>query len=272
MTPMHCSLPTVLLVLGMSVASVSVGAKEPCPAQVRISFPDMAIAPIYNGNGLNFENPPGYLVEWVKKAVAQTACAPQTVLSRRPFKRGYQELEYGEADLMAVASPTPEHMAIAVFPSYQGQLDPQMAWYRTTLYLWVRKGDTSMQWDGKVLQGPARFKVGVSSGTQHEGIARKHGWEPEVGPNALRTIDKLLVGRMPVALIPDVTVASVPDAMEAKLERLGPPLENSPIYSAASKQFYAQYPEFVAQYWSALCKASRAEKALPEQKRLPACR
>lgn len=261
----------ILIGVCIGAASVSVVAKEACPDKVRITFPDVSIPPFYNGSGLNFEDPPGYLVEWVRKAVAQTDCKVNLELKRRPVKRGYQEIEYNETDILAMAGYTPERFAILAFPIQKSQIDKRISWYQTTSYLWVRKGDTSVKWDGHQLGGPAGFKVGVPIGTKLETIASQHGWAQEPGTTAMKTVDKLLAGRMPVALLPDVTVASLPDDIEAKLERLEPPVESIELYSPSSKSFYAQYPEFMDKFWLALCKVARAEKALPEQKRLPAC-
>ncbi len=262
----------MLLACVLCAASLAVGATEPCPKVVRIAFPDVPIPPFYNGEGVHFETPPGYSVDWARKAVEQTGCPTQVELTRRPNRRILQELQYGEADIAAVMAPSPERLTIAVFPSHNGTIDPRMISYRNALYLWVRKGDTSVQWDGKVLRGPPGFKVGVAAGTVTEGVARKYEWDPEVGQNHIKTLQKLLLGRMPVALAHEASVASLDDATEDKLERLEPAVQSVEIYSPASKQFYAQYPEFMAKYWSAQCKLSRLEKAVPQQKRLPACR
>lgn len=247
--------------------------KEACPESVRITFLDIAVPPLYNGSGIEFANPPGYLVDWVRAAVAQTGCPVQPELVRRPVKRAYQELEHGETDILATVPNTPERIAQGEFPRFKGEVDERMAYYVTGLSLWVRKAERhAVRWDGKALSGPAGFKVGVVQGSQAETIAQKLGWNLEGGINGPNIIEKLLAGRMAVAVAPDAVVAGLPDGQEDQLERLAPALTQTYVHSVANKGFYARYPEFMARYWSALCKASRAEKALPEQKRLQPCR
>lgn len=260
------------LVLIASFVTGVVSAKEPCPAKVRVVFFDFAVPPLFNGKGPQFDSPPGHLVEWVRRAVEQTSCAPPLERSRRPTKRAYQELAYDEVDFVALSAPSPERERQVAFPRFKGQVDRRMAFYVTQTSLWVRKGERNIHWDGKNLTGPPGFKVGVPPGTPMESTSRQRGWEVDVAVNGPNSLEKLLIGRVPVTLVADVTVYALPGEKEAQLERLEPTLDVSYYYSTPSHAFYAKYPEFVEQYWQALCKLSRTEAALPEQKRLPACR
>lgn len=273
MNTVHVFSALALLLPSASFNALAAGTtKEACPESVRITFLDIAVPPMYNGSGIEFANPPGYLVDWVRSAVAQTGCPVQPELVRRPVKRAYQELEHGETDILATVPNTPDRIGQGEFPRFKGEVDERMAYYVTGLSLWARKGDNTVRWDGKTLSGPAGFKVGVVQGSQAETIAQKQGWNLEGGTNGPNIIEKLLAGRMALAVAPDAVVAGLPDDIEAQLERLTPALVQTYVHSVANKAFYARYPEFMARYWSALCKASRSEKALPEQKRLQACR
>lgn len=272
MNALFFSSALTLLTCAGSAALAAGASKEACPDKVHITFLDIAVPPLYNGSGIEFANPPGYLVDWIRNAVAQTGCPVPVELVRRPVKRAYLELERGETNILATVPNTPERIAQGEFPRFKGEVDERMAYYVTGLSLWVRKSDAAVRWDGKTLAGPAGYKVGVVLGSQAEAIAQKYGWELEGGLNGPNVIEKLLAGRMAVAIAPDAVVAGMPDDKEDLLERLSPPLVQTYVHSVASKAFYAKYPEFMARYWSALCKASRAEKALPEQKRLQTCR
>lgn len=260
-------------VWGMLCALPSgVMAQEACPAQVRVSFLDYDVPPWFNGTGAEFADPPGHVVVWIQKAIAHTGCPTKVVLLRRPVKRFYLELEQGMTDIVAMASATPERLASSAFPMIHGQLNARLTYLSSDTSLWVRQGDRSVQWDGRVLRGPQGFKVGVSSGQGSEALARKRGWNLELGVNGVSVIDKLLAGRSHVILLPDITVAASPPQEQARMERLLPSLEQTLFFSPANKQFHARYPGFMSRYWDALCQISRAEPDLPMQKKLPPCR
>ncbi len=257
----------VLAVLGCT----AVAAQEPCPERVRITFFDYPLPPLFHGSGMQFEQSPGLLVEWTQKAVQATGCRTRVELSRRPARRIHQELTYGQLDIIASWAVTPERLAIAEFPHIKNAVDTRMAYFATDTALWVRRGERSVLWDGMSLKGPPGFKVGVPPGTTMETMARSWGWAVDVGVNGPNTIEKLLRGRVPVTLISDAAIAAQPKEKRALLERLSPSVDRTLYYSAASKAFYAQYPEFMSRYWRGLCKASRAAPALPEQRQLLAC-
>jgi hypothetical protein len=261
----------IALCIAMGMGA-NIAAKEGCPNMVRVTFFDFAVPPLFNGTGTQFAKTPGYLVDWVQKAIAQTSCAPALELERRPIRRAYQEIEHNETDFLATVVQTPEREKIFAFPRVKGDIDRRATYLVTDTSLWVRKGEKTIHWDGQTLNGPKGFKVGVVQGTMMEALARKRGWEVDVAVNGPNSIEKLLMGRLPVTLVANLTVEALPDDQEALMERLGPPVDKSHYYSVPSHGFYAKYPEFVAQYWRALCQLARAETGMPEQRRLPACR
>ena len=128
-----------------------------------------------------------------------------------------------------------------------------------------------MRWDGRSLQGLGAAVVGVPVGTVNEELARQQQWPIEAQGNGPQIIAKLLAGRFPVVLIPDGTVATQPDHVRAKLQRLGPPLTQTWYFSPASHAFQAAYPDFVQRYWVALCQIARADARYEPQRGLPAC-
>ena len=82
------------------------------------------------------------------------------------------------------------------------------------------------------------------------------------------TLDKLLAGRYPVALVPDLAVQSRPDTDKARLERLEPDALQLWYQAVFSKKFAAGHSQFMRSYWRALCQASRKQQ--PELPRCPA--
>lgn len=254
-----------------ALASAAAVAKEPCPDKIRVTFPDHEVTPLFSGQGIEFASSPGLLVDWVRAAVAGTGCPTQIELKRRPFKRGFQEIEYAETDILAVVAHNAEREKLLEFPYKNGVVDKRLAYFINRSSFWVRKGENVVHWNGKTLSGPAGFKLGVPRGTTFETQALKNGWEIDVGSNGPNVLEKLLVGRTPVVLLADITVHAMDDAREALLERLNPSFEQSYYFNASSKAFHTRYPEFMGRYWLALCKVARADKTLPDQKQLPPC-
>lgn len=226
---------------------------EKCPDQVRVTFPDLAVPPFINGKGLSFSDSPGVLVDWVREAVARTGCPATIHINRRPKMRAYVELDNGQVDiLIPVARGSGGRSSHLVFPSDNCQNDQCMALRGLNFSLWVRKGDRSIQWNGKDLTGPARFRVGTAAGSVSQLIIVERGWLPEPARDSINSIEKLIAGRVAVILIADIVVHGIPEDRRLLIEKLKPGLETVNFYSGASRNFYARYPVFMKKYWEAL--------------------
>lgn len=226
--------------------------KEACPDQVRVTYPDFPVPPYINGAGLGFSDPPGRLVEWVRQAIARTGCAVTPVFSRRPRKRGLLETVGNRADLLIPVTASRGHGGKLVFPILNGEVDQRMALAGLEFSLWVRKGQRQVAWTGKKLVGPPGFRVGVAAGSAAHGLAELQGWEVETAVNSQNSIEKLIAGRVPVALVADMVVQGAVENSRMLLEKLNPGLGITYFYCAASVQFHDRYPEFMARYWKAL--------------------
>lgn len=256
----------------LALAAFSGLAHGGCPEVVRVAFFDAALPPLIEGSGTAFEASPGLLVDWVREAVRKSGCASSRLeMRRRPVQRAYRELEYNQIDLLGLAAATPANRQKAVYP--QSYDDPRggLATLRTTVSLWVRKGDTKLRWDGHRLQGLGNGLVGVPMGTATEAMAREQQWPVEAQGNGPQIVAKLAAGRIPVALVPDTTVEVQAEQLRTKLQRLGPPVAQTWYFSPASAAFAAANPDFVQRYWVALCHVARADKRFEAQRGLPAC-
>lgn len=236
---------------------------ESCPETVRVAFMDMPSPPFVNGSGQRFEDVPGYFVQWVKNGIAASGCKVKLVLTRRPVRRAYRELESGDVDFIGTATPTVEHLALAAFPLHKdGSVNVNLSYYASQTSLWVRKGEKAFHWDGHVLSGPAGFKVGVPAATMLEQVAKDHGWAIEPALGGENSILMLLKRRTDIGLITDAVAYSYMMSSGAELEKLDPPVSNSYFYLAAGKRFYAHYPTYTADVWRAVCVASHADRTL----------
>lgn len=261
---------TIFLAMSVLMPDTVLGA-ERCPEEVKVTYPDFAVPPFINGSGLSFAEQPGRVVDWVRQALAQTGCPVKPVFSRRPMKRGFLEVVQNQTDLLIPATPSAEQIKQVVFPTKHGEIDRRLAFTGLEVSLWVRKGERTVHWDGKSLQGPDGFKVDVPAASAGLSMASNPGWNVEVSTNSLTSVEKLLAGRVPVALVADAVIQSLPDDKRGLLEKLKPGIGITYFYSAPSIRFYARYPDFMAKYWQALCEISHADKTVSGQDNLPAC-
>jgi len=234
--------------------------REACPGQIRVTFPDFSVPPFINGTGLNFSDPPGRLVDWVRQAIAKTGCAATPVFNRRPRKRGLVEMAQSQADLLLPVTSTAGRDGTLVFPTVNGRIDQRMALAGLKISLWVRSGERQVAWTGKQLVGPPGFRVGVAAGSVAHDMAALHGWDVELAVNSQKSIEKLVAGRVPVVLVADVVVQGAPENTRMLMEKLSPGLGVTYFYSAASVPFHDRYPEFMSKYWKALGEVAHAAR------------
>lgn len=249
----------------------SAGATPLCPPVVRVTFFDSPIPPFINGSGDAFEASPGLMVDWAREAIRQTGCSSTLDLRRRPVRRGYQELERNDTDLLLPATATPANRQIAAFPPGADETGGGLGMIRIAMSLWVRRGDSMLSWNGEVLHGLGPARVGVPAGTVSENLAAQYNWPVVVGVNGATTTAQLVAERFPVALLPDVTAMAQPEALRSRIQRLGPPVRQTWYYGAASRSFAATYPEFMQRYWLALCQVARADPGAQMPRNLQAC-
>lgn len=242
-------------------SAASCGAAERCPAEVRVSLPNFAIAPYVLGTD-KVESPPGLLIEWTRNALQLAGCKPRIVIKRRPPNRQMKELELGLLDVLpgfAFIDNPDDHL---VFPMKDGQADLDRVVMSDTTSLYVRADDESVRWDGKTLQS-ANPRVGSSTGgASSDRIARGFGWELESAATPQDNLRKLIAGRIDVIMEADVVLGPYLVGADAlAVRKLSLPARVTHRYAPVGKRFAAAYPEFTGRFWLELCKQSRA--ALP---------
>ncbi len=267
---MHFLTP-VLSVLLLPLATPPALAKEACPEKVRVAFYNFAVSSLLNGNGDTFSDQPGLAPAWVHEAIKRSGCTPMVQTARLPQKRMNAEISENRVDLLALAAPTEERMRVAQFPMRDGLPDPRFAMAQTRMGFWVRRDKKSIQWDGKTLNGPPRFRVAVTRGSVAEEVLTTRGIAAETGGTGIQTTYMLLKRHVQVAALPELVVDGLPEDERSQLELLLPVLQDFSFYAAAGNAFYAQYLEFTQRFWRELCRVSHAEPTLPKQRLLPAC-
>ena len=234
-------------------------AAPPCPESVRIAVMDFAFPPYMFGVGGEFANPPGKHVEWVNTAIEASRCKPRVDMVRLPVARMRMELGAGTLDFLVAGSDNPEIRAIAAMPLRGGKPDPAMRVQAVEYGLYVLRGQTEVQWDGRTLTGPPDFKVGVSPLVAASSYAREQGWKTELGQTPAGALKMLVGGRMPVVLTSYTAYLSLPEAERAKIQKLEPPVLTTDYYPVANKTFHATYTDFVEKFWRDLVKTAHAD-------------
>ena len=234
-------------------------AAPPCPESVRIAVMDFAFPPYMFGVGGEFANPPGKHVDWVHTAIEASRCKPRVDMVRMPVARMRMELGAGTLDFLVAGSDNPEIRAIAAMPLRGGKPDPAMRVQAVEYGLYVLRGQTEVQWDGRTLTGPPDFKVGVSPLVAASSYAREQGWKTELGQTPAGALKMLVGGRMPVVLTSYTAYMSLPEAERAKIQKLEPPVLSTDYYPVANKSFHATYTDFVEKFWRDLVKAAHAD-------------
>ncbi len=249
------------LVFSGGFFSVPAQAAPLCPESVRIAVIDFAFPPYVFGIGSEFANPPGKHVEWVQSAIEASQCKPRVELVRLPIARMRMELGAGSVDFLVAGSDNPEIRSVAAMPMRGGKPDSRLRVQAVEYSLFVRRGETEVQWDGRTLLGPPGFAVGVSPLVAASSFAREQGWKTELGQTPAGALKMLAGGRMPVVLTSDTAFMSLPEAEREKIQKLEPPALVTEYFPVANKTLYTKFPEFVEQFWRNLCKASRADQA-----------
>lgn len=249
----------------------AVTASGSCPVRLRVAFPDFAVPPIFNGQGPDFPEPAGQLVDFFRRAMQLSGCDVPMDMVRRPMRRLYYEAERQAVDWISMASYTPERARAVVFPQHQGAVDTRLAVYVLEGHLYKRKEASNVLWDGHTLQLPPGGKVGVPAGTVYESLARQFGWDIDLANGGPQALEKLLAGRTPVVLISDATVWGLDDAKESRLEPLPGVVDTAFYFAAPSHAFFRRYPQFSRRIWQAMCQMARSEQIVPGQQRLMRC-
>ena len=248
----------------LSGDAAEAGPAEPhaCPPLVRVAFHDKAQPGKLEGNGSQFETPPGLYVVWVKQVLHQLSCK-QVQLVRVPQKRLVQDTAQGEADFTFFLAYTPERAAQLAYPETQpGIPDTALSLKSLPLMLFgTVAAQRALRWDGKQLI-PGTATVGVVAGGVEEPLAERMGWKLDRAPNHVASLEKLLRNQVDAALLPsDVVDRLGPDRL--KLHPLGPPLAYVSFYAPANKAFKANHPTFVAAFWRGVAEQARTNRPLP---------
>lgn len=231
-----------------------------CPASLRVAFLDYELRPLLIGNAQSDPHPRGKAVDWVKSAVLRTDCNPKLELLRLPVARGRLQLAHGSIDVWSVAIASKELVETAVFPSHTVQVSGALGYFDSAYFFYVLKEQSAITWNGAALQAPPGTTIGVARIPALQELVRAQNLKEELGATTQSVLSKLLKGRSPVAILPEILMNSQPQDVLDRMRRLDPALLRLQYYAPVSKSFQAKYPEFVDKFWRELCVVGRADQ------------
>jgi len=177
-----------------------------------------------------------------------------------PWTRCLFKTTIGDMDGVVAASFRPERLRVGTYPMRAGKPDGERRLMRNSYLLYRRKGDSSVQWDGKKLQ--VAGMVGVQTGYSIAGKLRELGatvYQNQRLPKPL--LEALLAGNLnAVTLTSGESIRLLADnpVYANRLEALPLPLEEKDFYLMLSWQFQRRNPALTEQLWQALMLEQRS--------------
>lgn len=253
------------LLVGLLVGTARAAEVPACPERLRIAFPDSSAEPFMRGQGEDFVRPPGLLVDWVRQALRELGCLERAEMLRLPVRRLRAQIEAGQVDAVAGAGEGGPIAALFTLPPVEGwrrEVDYSVGHVEYAFY--ARRG-SGLRWDGQALAGlPGDARVGVTSGTRPEALARERGWPVEAAPTHESALLKLVAGRTALLLVHgyfvDERLRRDP-VLARQIERLGPAVERRRLYVGVAPALAQAHPVLVRRLWRAVCRASAADAA-----------
>lgn len=181
----------------------------------------------------------------------------------QPWLRCQDDLKNNKIDGLYPISFSEERAQQFVFPKHDGRLDITYKLMDDGYSLYRRRGDQSVQWDGKQIHISSPLAVGIQRGYSIGPVLKKMGVTIDDGAYPINAnLQKLMYQRVAATALrtgaADYAIASqLPFARN--IERLNPPLEFKPYFLALSKQFVKTKPELANQIWQTIA-AQRESK------------
>lgn len=259
----------LMLPLGLwavaSVAQAQAADGASCPERLRIAFPEAPAEPFMRGQGEDFAQPPGLLVDWMRNALGQLGCLERAEMLRLPVRRLRAMIEAGQIDVVAgvgEGGPIAALLALPPREGRRGEFDFSLGMVEYVLY--ARRG-SGIGWDGQMLTGlPADARVGVTASTRTEMLAKERGWPVEAAPSHESALLKVAAGRTPLLLMHSYFADDRlrRDAQLARqIERLSPAVERRHLFVGVAPALARGAKGFTQRLWRALCRESALAKA-----------
>lgn len=237
-----------------------------CPERLRIAFPDAPAEPFLRGQGDDFAQPPGLLVDWLRVSLRQLGCLERAELLRLPARRVRSMIDAGQLELVAgVGEGGPIAALLALPPPAGPRREFDLSLGQVDYALYARRGLVAGRGSGQeapVL--PPQARVGVTAGSRAELLAQERGWLVEPAPSHESALQKLLAGRTPLLLVHTYYLDErlrQDAALARQIARFGPVVERRRLHVGVLPALARSENGFVMKLWRELCRQSAAAKA-----------
>ena len=191
----------------------------------------------------------------------------------QPWLRCQADLKNNKIDGLYPISFNVERDRLWAYPKRDGSLEITQKLMDDGYSLYRRKGDQSVQWDGKKITISSTLPIGIQRGYSVGANLKAMGVPIDEGAYPINAnLQKLMSQRVAATAMrtgaADYAIASqLPFARS--IEKLNPPLEFKPYFLALSKQFVKTQPELAKQIWQtiALQRESKMYQSIEENYR-----
>lgn len=232
---------------------------EPAP-RVRLVYATEANPPRILGEGTTIDwEKPGLTLELLRLVAVRAGV--EFVYERVPWKRALYLVQTNEADGLFQTSVVPERMGTMAFPMQAGRPDPARAILEQR-YLFYRRADAPVKWDGTTLTG-ADAPVGAVSSYAVVSDLMRLGIPVEEGKTSEQNLDKLVSGRISayagLETMTDSLIAAHP-VEYGRLVKMAPPVAVRPYYLVFSRGFYDAHRDVAERVWDAIAAVNASDE------------
>ena len=171
-----------------------------------------------------------------------------------PWQRCQEEMRIGSIDGMYAISFLQERQDFGVYPMRGNSPDIGKRLMTDGYSLFRRRGDNSVNWDGKLLD--TKGKVGAQRGYSINAQLKGLNIEVDSGTYSVETnLRKLILGRIDAVALRTYegdSVLATNREFAGAVERLPVPLVEKPYYLMFSKQFAAKHEKLAHDIWDAI--------------------
>lgn len=231
---------------------------EPAP-RVRLVYATDPNPPRIMGEGTAIDwDKPGLTLELLRLVAVRAGV--EFTYERVPWKRGLYLIETNDVDGLFQTSVSSERMGTMAFPMKAGRPDPARAILEQR-YLFYRRADTPVAWDGTTLTGAAAPVGAVSSYAVVADLTRL-GIPVEEGKTPEHNLDKLVGGRIAafagLESMTDALIAAQPDKY-GRLVKMTPPVAVRAYHLAFSRGFYSVQRDVAERIWDAIAEVNASD-------------
>jgi len=226
--------------------------------EITIAYEDKEQPPFYMVNSLLIPTKkPGVSVEMIKR-LGQMIEGLEINLIRCPWKRCLYSLKNNLIDGVFNASYKQTRLDIGWYPTKNGLLEGPVDLSKRIAFIsysFYTLNNSGVKWDGVSISNVDKRTIGAPRGYSVVTDLQRKGFLVDESPSTKSNLEKLILGRINVVALQDVTADSVigenPKTF-SNIKKLQPPFITKAYYLMLSHSFVQKHPKIAQQMWEAI--------------------